>query len=261
MTITSVRPALEQRGAKMARRISRLERPFSRTLRRVWLAGLGALAQADSEGGDDLFRELVHKGEEIEALGKASDSPSPEHLSVADADIVEEGRLILACARLIDGLVQQRRDRERLIEAMLPSTPVPTPPEVLQARRNAAAREELISEFGLLSSTDVAARAGSRAKNTAALANRWKQEGRIFSVPHQGAVYYPAFQFDDEGKPLPVIALILATLGRQSEGWELALWFIASNGWVDGRRPVDLLRSEPEAVAAAAEREAEGLFF
>jgi hypothetical protein len=37
--------------------------------------------------------------------------------------------------------------------------------------------------------------------------------------------------------------------------------FTAGNGWLDDRRPVDLLQSEPEEVAQAAEREAEGLFF
>ena len=162
---------------------------------------------------------------------------------------------------MIESLVRQRHDTERLIEAMLPESPVPTPPAVLQARRNAAAREELITEFGLLTSVDVAARAGSRAKNKAALANRWKQEGKILSVNHQGLLFFPAFQFDDDGQPLPVLVSILSSVGRQSEGWELALWFIAANGWLGGRRPVDLLRIEPEAVARAAEREAEGLFF
>jgi len=242
-------------------RSSRVVQPLSRTLRRVWLAGLGALAQAGSKGGEELLRELVHRGEEIEAQGKGfADSSAPEPLP-SESEIIEEGRLILALGQVIDSYARQRKDTERLIQAMLPEGPPPTPPAVLQARRNAAAREELISEFGLLSSSDTASRAGSRAKNKAALANRWKQEGRIFSVSHQGTAFYPAFQFNDEGQPLPVIASILSTVGRQSGGWELALWFIAGNGWLGGRRPVDLLRTEPEIVAQAAEREAEGLFF
>jgi hypothetical protein len=81
------------------------------------------------------------------------------------------------------------------------------------------------------------------------------------AVNHQGRSVYPAFQFDEEGRPRPVVADVLATLGQQSQGWELALWFTSVNGWVDGRRPVDLLSSEPAEVALAAEREAEGLFF
>lgn len=149
---------------------------------------------------------------------------------------------------------------QKLIEAMLPAT-VPTPPAVLQARRNALAREKLFHEFGALTSVEVADLAGSRASNKAALANRWKQEGRISSVLHNGGAYYPAFQFDADGRPLPVIAEVIRILGREVSDWELALWYMAANGWLGGRRPVDLLASEPDAVVKAAEREAEGFVF
>ena len=156
--------------------------------------------------------------------------------------------------------VRHRFEPGRLIESMLPPT-VPSAPAVLQARRNALAREALFQEFGAFTSAEVAGLAGSKASNKAALANRWKQEGRIFSVTHHGTTYYPGFQFDAEGRPLPVIAEVMRRLGAKSGEWELALWFTAANGWLDGGRPVDLLESGPEEVAQAAEREAEGLFF
>ncbi|HEY4593143.1 MAG TPA: hypothetical protein VIJ61_12090, partial [Thermoanaerobaculia bacterium] len=164
--------------------------------------------------------------------------------------------MILALAPVIDSYARQRRDTERLIQAMLPEGPPPTPPAVLQARRNAEAREELISELGLLSSSDVAARAGSKAKNKAALANRWRQEGRIFSVPHQGGTYYPAFQFDEEGQPYEVVAEVVKSVGMKLTDWGLALWFTGRYGSLGDRRPVDLLATEPERVVAAAKREA-----
>ncbi len=235
----------------------------SRNLHRIWLAGLGALAEArQGEGGDELFLKLVEKGEEVEARG---DVESWELLRPEDRpaqlEIAEASRLVLACTQIIEGLVRQRHDTERLIEAMLPESPVPTPPAVLQARRNAAAREELIAEFGLLSSSEIAARAGSRAKNKAALANRWKQERRIFSVPHQGAVFYPAFQFDDEGQPCEAVAGVLSALGTRLSDWSLALWFTGRYGTLGDRRPVDLLTAEPRRVVAAAELKAGPLVF
>jgi len=116
-----------------------------------------------------------------------------------------------------------------------------------QARRNAAAREELVSEFGFVALDE-------------AQLSRLKEKGLVFSVEHQGQTRFPAFQFDTEGQPLPVIARVLSTLGQQSQGWELALWFMAGNGWLDDRRPVDLLQSAPAEVEQAAEREAEELF-
>lgn len=151
-------------------------------------------------------------------------------------------------------------DTERLIESMLPPT-VPSTARVLQARRNALAREALLQDFGALTSAEVADLAGSRASNKAALANRWKQEGRIFPVTHHGQTLFPSYQFDAEGQPRPAVAEVLSTLGQQSRDWELAIWFISSSGWLGGRRPVDLLDSDPEAVIQAARHEAFDLVF
>lgn len=132
-----------------------------------------------------------------------------------------------------------------------------------QATRNAAARAKLLSEFGTLSGAQVAKRVvwGPGEVPSSKTVGQWRRQGLVFTVGHQGRSVYPAFQFDEEGRPRPVVADVLATLGQQSHGWELALWFTSVNGWVDGCRPVDLLSSEPEEVALAAEREAEGLFF
>ncbi|HYN21422.1 MAG TPA: hypothetical protein VE078_10720 [Thermoanaerobaculia bacterium] len=154
----------------------------------------------------------------------------------------------------------RRMDSERLIESMLPAT-VPSAVALLQARRNALAREQLLQEFGALTSAEVAELAGSRAGNKAALANRWKQEGRIFPVTHQGQLLFPAYQLDREGQPRAVIADILSTLGQRSRDWELALWFTSATGWLGARRPVDLLESDPAAVAEAARHEAFDLVF
>jgi uncharacterized protein (DUF2384 family) len=43
--------------------------------------------------------------------------------------------------------------------------------------------------------------------------------------------------------------------------WQAALWFVGPNGWLGSRRPVDLLESEPDAVVAAARREADERVF
>ena len=233
------------------------ERYRVRTLHRVILAGLGALAKA-REGGEDLFRELVKKGEELEAQGNTGLATQEE---LSGSDLATEGREILAYAGVLENLVSERRRFERMVEAMMPDAPLPTPPAVLQARRNAAAREELISEFGLLSSADVASLAGSRAKNKASLAHRWKQEGRIFSVPYEGSVQFPAFQFDREGRPHKAVAGVLRALGAKISEWGLGLWFTADNGWLGDKRPVDLLASEPDRVVDAAEREATELVY
>ncbi len=140
-----------------------------------------------------------------------------------------------------------------LAAAMTPDTEIPTPPVVLQARRNAEARTLLLTEFGALTAAQVAELAGSEAKNTSALAGRWRREGRLIAVEHRGTLYYPGFQFDSSGKPKPVVADVLRCVGPPTvTPWQQALWFTSANGWLGGRRPVDLLDDQREGVVAAA---------
>jgi len=69
---------------------------------------------------------------------------------------------------------------------------------------------------------------------------------------------YPAFQFEG-GRPIKVIQEVLEAFGGRKAPWKLALWFTSNNGWLpDSARPVDLLATNPQAVADAARRDAEG---
>lgn len=160
-------------------------------------------------------------------------------------------------------LAGQRRFQD-LIERLMPErVEVPAPAVVLQARRNAEARTALLGEFGALRSAEVAELAGSRAANRAALANRWRAENRVVAVPVGDELLYPGFQFTPEGRPRPAVGAALAIL-RSDAGlsdWQAALWFVGANGWLGGRRPVDLLEDDPGAVEAAARRELEELVF
>jgi hypothetical protein len=151
-----------------------------------------------------------------------------------------------------------------LIERLMPERiDVPTPAVVLQARRNAEARTALLREFGALRSAEVAQMAGSRANNRAALANRWRGENRVVAVPVGDELLYPGFQFTPEGRPHPTVGAALRTLRSLSDlsDWQAALWFVGANGWLGGRRPVDLLDGDPGAVEDAARREVDELVF
>ena len=108
-----------------------------------------------------------------------------------------------------------RSHMNSLIEALIPPTSVPTPAAVLQARRNAEAREAMLAEFGALTSSEIADLAGSEAKNRAALAHRWKHEGRIFSVTRNGETLFPSYQLDEHGRPKAVVAEVVRISGRR----------------------------------------------
>lgn len=145
-----------------------------------------------------------------------------------------------------------------LVDQLSPRTAVPGPAWLLQARRNAAARSELLQEVGALTASEVAELAGTKASNRRATASRWLTECQIFAVTHQGTRLFPAFQFDPEThKPKSVVRQVLRELPDQlvRGGWQLALWWTTPTAWLDWRRPLDLMDEEPEAVVAAAVRE------
>ncbi len=143
---------------------------------------------------------------------------------------------------------------ERVVEALLPSE-VPSPAGVWHAQRSAEARLELVREWGAWSAAEVADRAGSTAGNRSALASAWRTTGRALAVEWHGKTVFPAFQFGADGQPRPVISAALAHLRRAGlSDWQAALWFTSPTGWLDDRRPIDLLDDDPAAVEAAAAR-------
>jgi len=156
---------------------------------------------------------------------------------------------------VIDREIEQTDPFEALVEAMLPV--LPTTGTATQAVRNATARREFLAEFATLTSAEVARSAGSAAKNVAALATRWRKEGRIFAVPWGGELRYPAFQFDDAGAPLPVIRSVLEILQAGGSDWQVALWFATSSPYLPRHaRPVQFLSDRDRLLAAARAEQA-----
>lgn len=149
----------------------------------------------------------------------------------------------------------EQRMLETLVDTLTPALEIPPPAVLLQARRNAEERVNFLRDVGALTAVQVATLAGSEAGNRSATATRWRKEGRILAVDHEDTLYYPAFQFGDDGRPLPVIREILHVLNETLEGWELALWFTTRTEALDGACPVDLLLDAPDAVIRAARTE------
>lgn len=146
----------------------------------------------------------------------------------------------------------------RLINAAMPTlSDRPPAATIEQARRNAETRARFLRKHEALEAEQVHALFGSKAKNKAALAARWRAEGKVFAVEHSGDLLYPAFQFDEGGRPRPIIGKVLAALGPHVGPWQVALWFVSPNGWLDGARPIELMDTEPDRVLEAARDVAE----
>ena len=105
-----------------------------------------------------------------------------------------------------------------------------------------------------LTAAQVAELAGFSTSNLSAQPNKWKKEGQIFAIRHQGLDYFPAYGLDAEAgyRPLKPLAPVLALFGDAKDGWGLAYWFASANSFLGGKRPQDVLLKSPDRVLAAA---------
>jgi hypothetical protein len=185
-------------------------------------------------------------------------APRLQSVHLPDNDVVVLGafspEVATQVTRIANLITQQKEQSEQLINAMFRTTAVTVSSAAAQqALRNAEARQELLDEFGVLGSEEVARLAGSTAKNRSATVSRYLATDQVFAIKHRGSRYYPAFQFDANGRPRPVIGQVLLALQPYGlDGWEIALWFTTASGWLNDRRPVDLLDEDPAEIVAAA---------
>lgn len=186
----------------------------------------------------------------------ASSGDPPSVLAI----VLENDRELALLELLLDHArryaADQKASVQALLDALLPASALRVSPGLLrQVERNAMAQQALASEYGLLDGRQLARLQRSTAANPASVGYRLRTGGRVFAVEVGGDVRYPAFQFGQDGKPLPVIADILAAIDHSVDGWELALWFTGDNAWLGGARPVDALSGTDEdrqAVVRAA---------
>lgn len=118
-------------------------------------------------------------------------------------------------------------------------------------------RREFIKRFDVLTASELAELPAAQIDAGVGSVERWLREKRIFSIRHAEHDSFPRFQFDLQGKPLPIIAELLSIFGlcEAFTDWDKALWFVAPNGWLDGPRPIDLMLSDPNLVKDAAKQE------
>jgi hypothetical protein len=180
----------------------------------------------------------------------------------------EEGMLVTGpeaqirdLLRIVRSLISEDERDEQLLDVLLQNVEpgVMGPEHMLQLRTQAEAREAFLKDVPLLDSASVAELLGSTARNTSAMASRLKREGKLFAITYRGVDLYPAAQIVD-GEPSPFIPQILKAFSGDSP-WTAALWLNAPSGWLGGKRPLDLLATEPDRVVQAARKTTEALRF
>ncbi len=152
-------------------------------------------------------------------------------------------------ARVTD---KRQTDLQLLIEALMRGVAL-RPLDVRRADRQARARQAVLEGAEWLTAEQIGERGGFSSSNLAAPANRWKQEGKVFAITHDGPDRFARYALDESFRPVPTLATVLHHLGPVSP-WRVAIWFESANSWLDGARPRERLASDPQAVLHAAER-------
>lgn len=153
-------------------------------------------------------------------------------------------------------LLLQRHDKEsleRLAEVLVPRTP-PSPRLLKEAAMLVQARKAVLESGDWLTAAEVAQLAGLSPRNPSAQPNKWKKQGLIFAIPHNGVDYFPGYGLDREAgfRPLKAMAKVIGAFAGHKDGWGMAYWFSSDNSFLGGKRPQDLLATAPGRVIEAA---------
>ena len=97
----------------------------------------------------------------------------------------------------------------------------------------------------------VGLRADPESRNPHSLVSRWIQRGEIFFLERGGVKFFPNYIFDEIGSPLPVVKEILKVFENRS-AFRIASWFESTSSALGGKRPRELVKSDPDRVLEAA---------
>lgn len=161
------------------------------------------------------------------------------------------------------GVLLERQDREsieRLVEVLVPRT-LPSPRLLKEASMLVQARKAVLESGDWLTAADIAKVANLSTRNPSAQPNKWKKQGQIFAINHGGVDFFPDYGLDrDSGfRPVKALSRVIEVFAQHKDSWGMAYWFRSQNSFLGGKRPQDLLASEPERVVAAAQDEVEGV--
>ncbi|WP_263356615.1 hypothetical protein [Acidicapsa ligni] len=209
-----------------------------------------------------LPRVMVGTGREVSAA--LSQSPARRTLAVTfDSEQEQEAaeEVYRRIGEFLPQLIRSRRQDKlsKVVEGLLPEM-APSRSALVQVRMQAEARSQILTSGDYVRAADVAKLAGYSDNNPSAQPSKWKRDGAIFVVEHNGADYFPLFGLNPEKsyKPYAAVAEVLKVFGAKRSGWSIAFWFAALNSFLDDRRPQDLLAAEPDLIVAAAKDEVEG---
>ena len=196
----------------------------------------------------DLAMSRLGYGEERQALLVSFTNPAIQAVAVKLVELLQK--------QAPNRLRELSEDR---INAILDSLVALDPRAAAEARidlRNAEKRKEFLDEFAVIDSIRVHEISGNTGSNPSQTAAVWRKANRILGLPLGQKTVYPAFQFDEGGRPYPLMKRVLDTLPNDMTPWQTAFWLVSPSSALDGGLPLDTIRRGDEKVVDAARNEA-----
>ena len=143
---------------------------------------------------------------------------------------------------------QQRAELVKLLVRDVPMKPIEMKLVKLQAR----ALERIYCGTSWLTADEIGTLGKHGTANPAAAAHRWKSSGQLFAIRRDGRDMYPRYALGDDFTPLAAIKKVLKLLVG-FDPLRVAGWFESTSSFLGGRRPRELIASQPERVVLAAQ--------
>lgn len=172
---------------------------------------------------------------------------------------VEDVKLLMRDVAVVALTVRPERRavaRDQLVDLLVGDVAL-TPLDMKRARLEAKALRAIRHSTEWLTAAEIADLAELGPANPIGTVSRWKQQGRIYALRQGGKDHYPKYALGPDFHPLPVIKEILAVLTGYAPEL-LAGWFDSTSRFLGGRRPRELVATEPAKVLAAARNMIEG---
>ena len=114
-------------------------------------------------------------------------------------------------------------------------------------------KEGFAASGGLCGGDLVARRMRSQFDQPISMLARWIVTRQAVNILWQSQWMLPLFQFDPATMGVcPAVKQVLAELSDVFDDWDLALWFVQRNAWLDGQAPVTVIATDAPAVRDAA---------
>lgn len=106
-----------------------------------------------------------------------------------------------------------------------------------------------LNKYPVLDAKAVHRLAGCKGADKTRKARSWRSAGRIIGLPIVGTTVYPAFQFQPNGQPYPLIREVNKAFPTDVSDWQRAGWLVSPNEWLDGETPISAIqRKDPEVL-------------